>query len=304
MELSKVVSGLEGRLISDGEFDDLNYCTAETDRSFLTFIEKEKFIAKMNPMVTCVLCSDGLVDKLPSFVKGIFVTDEPKFYFHQIYHMVGGSNEKTVRKVEIGPDCEISPLAYIADTNVVIGRNVIIEPFAIVNENVSIGDDCIIHSNVVLGGRSFSPARHRKSGETCCLDDRGQVYLEHDVEICCGTHVAQGIWPTDVTIIGAHSKIDVHCHIGHGAKIGKSVFIAAGAIIGGNTEIGDNAWVGINATVSNRLKVGADTRVSLGSVVTKDVGDGVTVTGNFAIEHAKFLWYLKNVVLGGLNRRV
>lgn len=114
------------------------------------------------------------------------------------------------------------------------------------------------------------------------------------MEICCGTHVAQGIWPSDVTRIGAHSKIDAQCHIGHGAQIGRSVFVAAGAVIGGNTKIGDGVWIGINATVSNRLTIGANARVSLGAVVTKNVEEGTTVTGNFAIEHAKFLENLKN----------
>ena len=57
--------------------------------------------------------------------------------------------------------------------------------------------------------------------------------------------------------------------------------------------VGDDVWIGVNATVSNRIKIGKGARVSLGSVVTKDVPAGQTVTGNFAIDHARFMKNLK-----------
>ena len=61
----------------------------------------------------------------------------------------------------------------------------------------------------------------------------------------------------------------------------------------GNSRVGDHVWVGVGAIVSNRVRVGDGARVSLGSVVTKEVPAGQTVSGNFAIDHQKFLSNLK-----------
>lgn len=92
---------------------------------------------------------------------------------------------------------------------------------------------------------------------------------------------------------GANSKLDAKVHIGHGTVLGKRVLVPSGAHIAGNCIVGDDVWVGVNATVSNRISIGDGARVSLGSVVTKDVPAGQTVTGNFAIDHKKFLSNLK-----------
>ncbi|MGN1151821.1 MAG: hypothetical protein ACI4SN_06650 [Lachnospiraceae bacterium] len=61
-------------------------------------------------------------------------------------------------------------------------------------------------------------------------------------------------------------------------------------------SVGADSWVGVNATISNRIQVGNHARVSLGSVVTKDVKDGQTVTGNFAIDHTDFINNLKDLI--------
>ena len=94
-------------------------------------------------------------------------------------------------------------------------------------------------------------------------------------------------------MIGAYSKLDAMVHIGHGTVIGKRVLFPAAATISGNCVIGDDTWIGVNATVSNRIEIGDHARVSLGSVVTKNVLAGQTVTGNFAIDHARFMQNLK-----------
>ncbi|MCI5920248.1 MAG: UDP-3-O-(3-hydroxymyristoyl)glucosamine N-acyltransferase [Roseburia sp.] len=292
MKLSKIVEEIDGKLIADGEFEEMNYCTAEVEKDFLTFMENPKFVEKISPYVTCIICTEELKDRLPEHIRGIFISEEPKFCFHKLFHKMNQNRVKEDKKTHIGQNCKISPMAVVAENNVIIGDNVTIEPFVMVNENVTIEDGCIIHSNVVIGGRSFSEARSR-NGEMCGLDNMGNTVIEKNVEIMSGTHIAQGIWKDDITHIGENSRIDAMCHIGHGVSIGNSVLIAAGAVIGGNTRIGDNAWVGINATVSNRLKIGENARVSLGAVVTKDVEQDMTVTGNFAIEHRKFIEQIK-----------
>ena len=53
---------------------------------------------------------------------------------------------------------------------------------------------------------------------------------------------------------------------------------------------------GLSATIRNGITIGNGARINLGSVVTKDVTLGESVTGNFAINHSKFLLNLKNQI--------
>ena len=192
---------------------------------------------------------------------------------------------------KIGENAQISPTAYIAPYNVTIGKNAVIEPGAIIQSFVTIGDDVRICAGATIGIKSFSPARYKSKAIT--LEDMGFVVIKDSVEICAQSGVAQGILPTDVTLLEQGVKLDHLVHIGHGAQLGARTFVASGAHIAGNCRIGSDVWIGVNATISNRIRIGDGARVSLGSVVTKDVPAGATVTGNFAIDHRQFLKNLK-----------
>jgi UDP-3-O-[3-hydroxymyristoyl] glucosamine N-acyltransferase len=57
----------------------------------------------------------------------------------------------------------------------------------------------------------------------------------------------------------------------------------------GSARIGDDVWIGPNATISNQVQIGDGAAVSLGSVVVRDVRSGQRVSGNFAVDHRRFL---------------
>lgn len=297
MYLSNVTKNIEGKLQQDGAFQTLEYCTGKLEVPFLTFMGNAKFLDKMSSYATCVLCSEELADRLPESVTGIFVCSSPKEVFQRIHNALGKESDYRlpVKDNRIGADCRISDRANIASMGVEIGDRVVIEDNVTIYENVKIGSDCIIRSGAVIGGKAFTFARTEKSG-ILGMEDLGQVVIGDRVEIFSLTHIAKGILPTDITYIGDDTKIDALVQIGHGCTIKERVMIAEGSIIAGNVYIGADSWVGINATISNRIRVGNHARVSLGSVVTRDVKDGQTVTGNFAIEHTDFIQNLKELV--------
>lgn len=294
MYLSEVTGNIEGELVRDGEFKTLEYCTGSLEMPFLTFMGNEKFIGKMSPYVSCVLCSAELAAKIPENISGVFLTKSPKEAFQMIHNALGKdpAYRLPLRENKTGADCIISDRAHIAGSGVEIGDRVIIEDNVTIYGQVKIGNDCIIRSGAVIGGKAFTFARTERG--VLGMEDLGRVEIGDRVEIFSLAHIAKGILPTDVTYIGNDVKIDALVQVGHGSVIGERTLIAEGAILAGNVCIGSDSWVGINATVSNRIKVGSHARVSLGSVVTKDVSDGQTVTGNFAIEHADFINDLKS----------
>ncbi len=290
MRLSEVVEGTPGQLIKDGYFEKLNFCTSRVEYDFLTFMEKEKFVPKMSKRVSCVICTPEIVNNLPPYVQGVFLSDNPKYDFYVIHNKLSKMVQKEGTRID--PTAMISDGATVSPYNVIIGKNVVIEPNVVINENVIIGNDTIIHSNSVIGGRSFDFAKS-KTGEIVGWVDAGKVVIGDRVEICSLAHIAQACLEEDTTLLMDDCKVDSFVHLGHGVHIGKRTAVAAGAIIGGNSIIGDDSWVGINATVSNRIVIGNNARVSLGSVVTKNVADCETVTGNFAIQHKRFIELLK-----------
>ncbi|MDY2699382.1 MAG: UDP-3-O-(3-hydroxymyristoyl)glucosamine N-acyltransferase [Lachnospiraceae bacterium] len=297
MKLSDVIENYEGELICDGSFETLEYCTSTLRMPFLSFMENPKFVSRISKFATCIFCKKDLVENLPETVRGIFVTENPKELFHAVHNKLSEREGYKLEKYsnKIGDSCIISPMAHISSHNVTIGDRVIIEENVIISDNVIIGNDCIIHSGAVVGGKAFTFARASK-GKIIGLNDVGRVIIGDRVEIFSLSHIAKGILPTDVTFIDDDVKIDALVHIGHGVKIGKRTLVAASALLGGNTIIGEDSWIGVNATVSNRIIIGNGARVSLGAVVTQNVRDNETVTGNFAIEHSQFINKLKEKV--------
>lgn len=294
MKLSNVIEYIDGKLIEDGEFEVLEYCTSKCDRHFLSFLENIKFIDKINPNVTCVITTEEIYRRLPNHIKGIILAEEPKKEFVVLHNILAqqveyaGERFKTI----IGKNCDISPLAFVEEYNVIIGDNVKIASFAVIRENVTIGNECKIYEHSVIGGQSFNYVKI-KDGCNIGMVDCGRVILEDNVEVFSHCHIANGPLPNDITYIEKEVKLDAFIHVGHGTRIGSRTLIPAGAQIGGNVNIGEDAWIGVNATIRNRINIGNKGRISLGSVVTKDVEDNQTVTGNFAIPHDMFMNNLK-----------
>lgn len=290
--LNKV--GYADCLVSDGEFEKLEQCTRIRTPRALTYLENTKYAdALQHPDISCVICTPEAREAVPAHIQGIAVTASPKLVFFKIHNFLVEQREK--RPTVIDPSAKISPQAYIAPYNVTIGKNVEIQPFVSVFENTVICEDVRICAGTVIGGQSFTNAKDGTGG-AFLVRDAGSTEIRRGVEICSNCHVACGTLENDVTLLGEYTKLDAMVHIGHGTVVGKRTLFPAGAMISGNCVIGDDVWVGVNATTSNRITIGDRARVSLGSVVTKDVPAGETVTGNFAIEHRRFLQNLKESI--------
>lgn len=293
MILSEMLSKIDCpvNLLEDGSFAVLEQCTRIREPQALTYLESRKYLGALeHPGISCVICTPELADKIPAHIEGVAVTATPKLLFFLLHNMLMSQREKVPTKID--PSAKISPQAYIAPYNVVIGPDVQIDPFVVVYENSTIMQYAHICAGTVIGGQSFT-AVHDTQGGMFLAKDAGSVLIEEYVEICADCHIACGTLEKDQTIIGSNSKLDAKVHIGHGTVLGKRVLVPSGAHIAGNCVVGDDVWVGVNATVSNRITIGDGARVSLGAVVTKDVPAGQTVTGNFAIDHKKFLSNLK-----------
>lgn len=298
MILSEVVRGMDGRLIHDAEFSCIAFATETEQDNFLTFLEKEKFLSALdNPHISCVLTTPELKDKIPAHIRGVFCCERPKAALFEIHNALA-ENESYVGPsvgTRIGEGCDISPLSYIDPHNVRIGNNVTIEPFVVIKGRVIIGDNVTIRSGSVIGAKGFSFSKD-KDDQNVPVIDTAKIVIENNVEIFEQVAVTTGLFPWEMTLIGENTKIDGQCFIAHGTHIGKNCLLAGGCKCCGNVKVGDGVWIGPGAVVSNRVEVGDNARVSIGSIATKNVPAGQVVTGNFAIDHQRFMQNLKDSV--------
>lgn len=183
---------------------------------------------------------------------------------------------------------------YYIGENVRIGEDAYIEPGCLIGHDVRIGDYCRIMTgsviknaiigdyfvcgeNAVVGANGFTMAED-KQGNKVRIPTLGKVIIGNHVEIGHLDSICVGQGGN--TIIHDYVKIDSLVYIGHDAKLGKNTEIPAGVIVGGYVETGNKAYMGINSVIRNRVKIGAESVVGMGAVVTKSVPDFSTVVGN------------------------
>jgi len=280
------------RIIDERDFETLSVCAEnpKLNSSCCVFLEHKKYIGNIPENAAMILTSAELEWKIPDGSYGTCYVDEPRKVFFMLHNYLSGCGEYTRPKAAtaVGDNCKISPLSSIAPEGVTIGNDVIIEEFVVIRGNVAIGDRCIVRSGTVIGGQGLE--FRRSDGELWRVEHVGGVIIGHDVEIqhnCC---VSRAIYPWDDTEIGDFVKIGNLVQVGHGTKIKAGVMVAVGSTITGNINVGEGTWIGPGVTISNRLNIGKSAKLNIGAVVIKDVPEGGSVTGNFAVPHNEFMY--------------
>ena len=284
-----------GKVEKDGEFNWLGL-TAEgyEGKKVLTFLNDEKYIKefKKNNTITCILTTLEISEKIKGYNYGILIVENPRKDFFELHNkLVKESFYFTKNKNKISEKAMISKKATIGDYNIIIEDNVVIESNVTIYENVTIKKGTIIRSGSRIGGNGFEFSRF--GNEVLSVSFAGDVLIEENVEIQNNTCIDRGVF--DRTYLGKNVKVDNLVHIAHDVKIGENTLVVACTLIGGRTRIGKNSYLGPNCTVKNGLILGKNSKVSMGSVVTKDVKDNEVVTGNFAIPHEQFIKNLKKI---------
>ncbi len=80
--------------------------------------------------------------------------------------------------------------------------------------------------------------------------------------------------------LGAFVRVNTAANIMHDVAVDDYVSIAPNAVLLGRVRVGAESYIGANATLLPERSVGKRSVVGAGSVVTKDVPDGVTVVGS------------------------
>lgn len=173
----------------------------------------------------------------------------------------------------IEPNVKIYPGAYIG-RNVTLGRGTIVYGGAHI-ENATIGADCVINANAVIGKDGFGYTR--QDGHNVFIPHVGRVVLGNRVSVGANSCIDRGAM-TD-TIVGDGTKIDNLCQVAHGVVIGKECFLASGVGLAGGTVIGDRVLLGGQVGIANGIHIGDDTEVGAKSGVFKNIPSNVKAMG-------------------------
>ena len=185
---------------------------------------------------------------------------------------------------KIGDETIISAQCYIGE-EVEIGKRCYLHPRVTVEERVKIGNRVIIHSGAVIGSEGFG--YYQVEGKSYHIPHLGRVIIEDDVEIGANTTIDRGTLSD--TIIGEGTKIDNLVQIAHNVIIGKHCLIVAQVGISGSVKIGDHVVLAGQVGVCDHVKIGRGVKALARAVITKDIPEGLTVSGFPARDHKEEL---------------
>lgn len=294
MELKEIKNILSVEVIKDRNFESLGTIHHQMDK-MLVFLDDEKYLEALtnNDAVSCVITKEELLPELPDKY-GIAISKNPKETFYEFHNYLSKNTNFYLSDfpTEISSSAKIHRNAYISPKNVRIGDGVIIEPGVIVMGHSIIRENVILRAGCTIGSHGFE--FKKIGGKILSVSHAGGVLLHRGVEIQSNSNVDRSVFG-GFTEIGEDTKIDTLVHIAHNSKTGKRCLIVALTVVGGSAIIGDDVWIGPGSTICNGIEIGDKAEIKLGSVVTKDVKPGQKVSGNFAIEHEKFLNFIKKI---------
>ena len=204
----------------------------------------------------------------PRFGVSYFSVVERGVFFRKKRTNYIGQYATVERGAVLEEGVKIYPGAFIG-RNVVLGANTIVQTGAHI-ENATIGSDCVINANAVIGKDGFGYTR--QDGKNVFIPHTGRVVLGNRVSVGSNTCIDRGAM-TD-TIVGDGTKIDNLCQIAHGVVIGKECFLASGVGIAGGAVIGDRVLLGGHVGIANGIHIGDDVEIGANSGVFRSIPNG------------------------------
>lgn len=228
----------------------------------------------------------------PRFGVSYFANVERGVFFRKKSTNYVGQFATVERGAVIEPGVKIYPGAFVG-RNVVLGANTIVQTGAHI-ENATIGADCVINANAVIGKDGFGYTR--QNGKNVFIPHVGRVVLGDRVSVGANSCIDRGAM-TD-TMVGTGTKIDNLCQIAHGVVIGNECFLASGVGIAGGAVIGNQVMIGGHVGISNGVHVGDNSEIGATSAVFRDIPSNEKWHGNPAGPGIEFFrhyaWLRKN----------
>jgi UDP-3-O-[3-hydroxymyristoyl] glucosamine N-acyltransferase len=194
-------------------------------------------------------------------------------------------------RTRIGARCAIGPGCVLLD-DVTISADTRLVASVTLCSSVAIGERCILHPAVVIGGDGFGFAPDADG--LVKVPQIGGVRIGNDVEVGSSTSIDRGT--IEDTVIEDGVKLDNQIQIGHNVRVGAHTVIAGCTGISGSATIGARCMIGGMVGVAGHLSICDDVVVTGRSFVNSSIrkpgyySGGITVdeTTRFRKNAARF----------------
>jgi UDP-3-O-[3-hydroxymyristoyl] glucosamine N-acyltransferase len=195
----------------------------------------------------------------------------------------------------IGDNCHIYPHVYIGP-NTKLGENSTLFSHVTIRENCLIGNRVVVQPGTVIGSCGFGYATDERGIHTK-LEQIGNVIIEDDVEIGANTTIDRGRFSE--TRICKGTKIDNLVQIAHNVEVGQHNLIISQCGLAGSSKTGKHVIMAGQAALVGHIKIADGTIIAARGAASKSVNEP---GGRFAgapmvpvTEHNKQSVYLRNI---------
>ena len=306
--LKEIAAYVGGRVVGDENIEITGLDNIEgAGEHELTFAVEPHIEEAKKTKAAAVMLKEGTGE----FPLPALYVDEPRAAFAKLLEIFtpklvfrkGVSDKAYIGEdVKIGKDVIIMPFACVDDHAVIgdrvtlyphtyigqyteVGEDTVIYSSATVREHCHVGARCVIHSSAVIGSDGFGFTT--KDGVHTKVPQVGNVVLEDDVEI--GAHDGIDRAAMGSTVIGHGTKIDNLVHIGHNCKIGPNCLIVAQTGISGSTKVGHNVTFGGQVGTVGHIEIGANSVYAARSGIIGNMPEGQFCAGFPVQSHTEWL---------------
>ena len=174
--------------------------------------------------------------------------------------------------MSVHPSAVVSPLARL-------GRDVVIGPLAVVEDDTTVGDGCEIRAHAVVK-RFTTLGTHNRVHEGAVLGGEPQdvSFAEQETRLVIGDRnvVREGVTihrstrPGGATLVGSDCFLMAYVHVAHDNRIGDRAILANNVMLAGHVEIGERAFLGGGSGVHQFCRVGRLAMVGGNAKVVQD----------------------------------
>jgi UDP-3-O-[3-hydroxymyristoyl] glucosamine N-acyltransferase len=172
--------------------------------------------------------------------------------------------------VEVGDKTDVGAFCFLG-SGTRIGSECLLHPRVTIYPGATVGRRVVVHAGAVLGSDGFGyvtdKGRHWKFPQV------GLLEIGDDVEIGANTTLDRG--SLGVTRLGAQAKLDNLVHVAHNVQVGERALIAAQAgiagssILEGDVVIGGQVGIADHCHLEGNCAVGAQAGIPTGKTIRR-----------------------------------